>query len=408
MEPAIHLDGWRLEAETAELPHPSWMGPMLPPDGQREIEDAAFELIARASSLAGQTHPIVSESIGELVRSMNCYYSNLIEGHNTHPRDIDRALQRDYSREPERRALQLEAVAHIEVQRAIDTGEDDPAFPASAEYAVWLHREFCRLPPELLEVSDQESGRLAHVEPGALRGGEVVVGRHLPPPAAALPAFLDRFAQAYDPRHLSKVRQTVAVAHHRFLWIHPFYDGNGRVARLMSHAMLKRLGVGSGLWSVSRGLARNASLYKTLLMAADGPRRNDLDGRGNLSQAALVEFCQFFLATCVDQVNYMRSVLDPSELLRRMEIYVEDEVRAGRLPRGSFPLLREALLAGQFERGHAPALTGYKERMARTVLARLLELGMLLSSGPKSPVRLGFPLTVVDRWFPALYPVSAV
>jgi len=263
MEAAIHLGGQRLEAEAAELPHTSWMGPMLPPDGQREIEDAAFDLIVCASSLAGQTHPIVSESIGELVRSMNCYYSNLIEGHNTHPRDIDRALQRDYSREPERRALQLEAAAHIEVQRAIERS---------------------------------------------------IPGRTIP----------------------------------------------GRTTRRF-------------------------------------PLRPNLDGRGNLSQAALVEFCEFFLATCVDQVKYMRSVLDSSELLRRMEIYVEDEVRAGRLPRGSFPLLREALLAGQFERGQAPALTGYKERMARTVLARLLELGMLLSPGPKSPVRLGFPLVVVDR-----------
>jgi Fic family protein len=400
----------KLEELSDSQPTPSWMEPMLPPDGQREIEDAAFDLIARASSLAGQIHPIVTDSVGTLVRSMNCYYSNLIEGHNTHPRDIDSALHRDYSKDPERRVLQLEAVAHIGVQTAIDAGEDDPAFPASADYTMWLHREFCRrLPEELLEVAGPESQRSVHVEPGALRDGEVEVGRHLPPPAAALPAFLDRFERAYDPKNLSKVRQTVAAAaaHHRFLWIHPFYDGNGRVARLMSHAMLKRLGVGSGLWSVSRGLARNAGLYTTLLMAADGPRRNDLDGRGNLSQAALIDFCQFFLTTCVDQVDYMRSVLEPSELLRRMEIYVEEEGRAGRLPKGSFALLREALLTGEFDRGQAPALTGYKERMARNVLARLLELGMLISSGPKSPVRLGFPLIVVDRWFPALYPFSA-
>ena len=71
-----------------------------------------------------------------LVRSMDCYYSNLIEGHNTHPRDIDRALHRDYSTEPKRRALQLEAVAHIEVQQAIDEGRDDSAFPASAAYIL--------------------------------------------------------------------------------------------------------------------------------------------------------------------------------------------------------------------------------------------------------------------------------
>jgi Fic family protein len=389
---------------------PSWMEPMLPPEGQREIEDAAFDLIMKASSLAGQINPVVTGAVGTLVRSMNCYYSNLIEGHNTHPRDIDRALRQDYSTEPKRRALQFEAVAHIEVQQAIDEGRDDPALPASAAYTLWLHREFCRrLPEELLYLEDPESKRALRFEPGVLRDGEVMVGKHLPPAAADLPRFLSRFEQAYDPQNLSKVRQVVAVAaaHHRFLWIHPFYDGNGRVTRLMSHAMLKRLGVGSSLWSASRGLARNVGRYKALLMDADEPRRGDLDGRGNLSQSALIEFCQFFLTVCVDQVDYMRSILDPSELLRRMEIYVEEEVRASRLPKGSFPLLREALLAGEFERGQAPALTAYKERMARSVLSKLLDLGLLISTGARAPVRLGFPITVVERWFPALYPANS-
>ena len=181
---------------------------------------------------------------------------------------------------------------------------------------------------------------------------------------------------------------------------------------LMSHSMLKRLGVGSSLWSVARGLARHAARYKSLLIAADQPRhddhddRDDLDGRGNLSEKALVEFSQFFLETCIDQIEYMRSILEPAELLRRMQIYMEEETRAGRLPRGSFALLREALLAGEFERGRAPALTGYKERMARNVLSRLLELGLLVSFGPRDPVRLGFPIAVVERWFPALYASS--
>jgi hypothetical protein len=67
---------------------PSRMEPMLPPEGQREIEDAAFDLIMKASSLAGQINPVVTGAVGTLVRSMNCYYSNLIEGHNTHPCDI--------------------------------------------------------------------------------------------------------------------------------------------------------------------------------------------------------------------------------------------------------------------------------------------------------------------------------
>jgi Fic family protein len=387
------------------------MEPLLPPEeGQKRLEDAAFDLVSRASSLAGQTNPIVTASIGSLVRSMNCYYSNLIEGHDTHPRDIDKALRKDYSTEPARRALQLEAVAHIEVQQAIDEGRDDTAFPASLPYVLWLHREFCRrLPDELLWVEDLESKKRVRVRPGELRDGEVIVGQHLPPEVAALPRFLERFEQAYAPAHLSKMRQVIAVAaaHHRFVWIHPFYDGNGRVVRLMSHAMLKRLGVGSSLWSVARGLARNVGRYKSLLMAADGPRRNDLDGRGNLSLEALVEFCEFFLRTCIDQVEYMRSILEPAELLRRMEIFTEEEVRAGRLPKGSFPLLREALLAGAFDRGQARAITGYKERMARMVLAQLLETGLLASAGSRAPVRLGFPISVVERWFPALYPANS-
>jgi hypothetical protein len=108
----------------------------------------------------------------------------------------------------------------------------------------------------------------------------------------------------------------------------------------------------------------------------------------------------------VDQVEYMRSILEPAELLRRMEIYMEEEVRAGRLPKGSFPLLREALLAGEFERGQAPIITSYKERMARMVLAQLLESGLLVSAGHRASVRLGFPIGVVERWFPALYPAN--
>ncbi len=385
------------------------MEPMLPEEATRELEDIAFELTAKASSLAGQVNPIVTRSMGDLVRSMNCYYSNLIEGHNTHPRDIDRALRKDLSSQPKKRELQLEAVAHIEVQKAIDLGKDDHSNPMSSRYAMWLHREFCsRLPEPMFWVENPHTHRRVRVEPGVPRDGEVEVGDHLPPSAAALPKFLIRFDEVYEPKHLSKMRQIVAIAaaHHRFLWIHPFYDGNGRVARLMSHAVLTRMGIGSSLWSVARGLARDVAQYKGLLRDADQPRRTDLDGRGALSQRALVAFCRFFLEKCVDQVSYMSSLLEPGELLRRIEIYTEEQVRAGRLARGTFPLLREALLSGEFERGKAGSITGFGERTARTALSSLIERGLLVSDTPKTPVRLGFPIALVERWFPALYPVA--
>jgi Fic family protein len=383
--------------------------PLLPREGDSRLEELAVTLIARANQLGGQLHAKVRVSIGDLVRSMNCYYSNLIEGHNTHPRDIDRAMADDYSRDPNRRVLQKEARAHIEVQRMIDAGEDPQEAPMSTRYLKWVHYEFCRrLPEELLLVRHPRTGREVTVVPGEFRDGEVEVGRHLPPSAQEIPRFIERMEEAYAPSALLPTRRLIAVAavHHRLLWVHPFYDGNGRVARLVAHAMLLRFGVGSSVWSVARGLARNVERYKTALMLADEPRQGDLDGRGALSERRLHEFCEFFLETCIDQVNFMESLLQPSELLRRMKLHVDDEVSAQHLPRGSLALLREALLAGELDRGRAAELTGYQERRGREILAHLLKVGLLVPQGPRAPVRLGFPVEVAERWFPRLYPVD--
>jgi Fic family protein len=387
---------------------PSAAEPFMPSEGTQLLESLAFDLAREASQLTGQLHPVVRSSVADLVRSMNCYYSNLIEGHDTHPRDIDRALAADYSKDARKRDLQLEARAHIEVQQMIDAGVEAPRPPATSAFAVWAHREFCsRLPESLLWVENPDTGERIRVVPGELRSRDVVVGRHVPPPAEDLPAFMARLEQAYEPALFSKPRQAVAVAaaHHRFLWVHPFLDGNGRVARLMSHAMLLDLGVGSALWSISRGLARNSAEYKRLLMAADAPRKGNLDGRGALSQSALVDFCRFFLECCLDQVRYMRELLEPSELQRRIELYVRDEESAERLPKRSFAVLREALLSGELERGRVPGLIDASERTARRVISALVEKRLLVSDSHKAPLRLGFPVDVVERWFPRLYPV---
>jgi Fic family protein len=343
--------------------------------------------------------------VGDLVRSMNCYYSNLIEGHNTYPSDIDRALADDFDKDQKKRNLQLEAKAHIEVQRMIDFGQA-PSPTVSTDFILWVHREFCqRLPEDLLWVESPTTKKRIKIVPGELRNDPVQVGRHIPPPPDELKAYLDRFVEAYTATHLSKLRKIigVAAAHHRLLWIHPFLDGNGRVTRLFSHAWLRELEVGSELWSVSRGLARNVAEYKSRLMAADEARRSDLDGRGNLSQTTLTEFCRFFLSTCLNQLMFMESLLEPSALLDRMQIWAEEELRAKRIPRGSWPLLREAVLAGEFARGRAPEITGYEERQARTVLNSLIDAGYLVSKTTRSNVRLGLPLKVIDRWFPRLY-----
>lgn len=97
---------------------------------------------------------------------------------------------------------------------------------------------------------------------------------------------MDYFARRYRFEKLGKAGRTLAIpaAHHRFNYIHPFPDGNGRVSRLMSHAMAHEAGIAAhGLWSISRGLARGLESrkdYKRMMDHADMPRQGDLDGRG--------------------------------------------------------------------------------------------------------------------------------
>jgi len=383
------------------------MTPVMPTEGKGDVYARAFELAKTASSFAGQVHLENRLVIGELVRSMNCYYSNLIEGGGEHPRDIDSALTREYVEQPEKRNLQLEAAAHIHLQGLIDEGKGPDVEPASAEYAQWLHREFClHLPKELLVVENPETGERKRVIPGEFRDGGVAVGAHIPPRAEELPAYWKRFEEAYASKKMPDIRYVVALgaAHHRFAWIHPFYDGNGRVVRLMSHAMLMRSGLGCSMWSVARGLARTVDRYKALLAAADQPRYNDHDGRGMLSEQALVEFCSYFLETAIDQVGFMAKLIEPGALLGRIEGWCSKQVAAKKLEKGSYQVLREVWYQGSIERSQVPSIASVKERQGREIVSRLVDLRVLKSEMPRGPLRLHFPIDVVEEWFPGMYP----
>jgi len=102
----------------------------------------------------------------------------------------------------------------------------------------------------------------------------------------------------------------------------------------------------------------------------------------------------------------MRTLVQPIEIVRRIEIYVSEEIHAKRLPKGSFEMLREAFYKGEVARGRAPELTGYEERRARETVSTLLEKGLLISKGPRASLTIGFPMFVLERWLPALYPAA--
>jgi Fic family protein len=226
----------------------------------------------------------------------------------------------------------------------------------------------------------------------------VRVGEHVPISAGAVPRFLARSEDVYGRLGKADAILAAPAAHHRLLWIHPFLDGNGRVARLVSHATFLEILDTGAIWSVARGLARNVAAYKSHLANCD------LDGRGNLSEEALADFTRFFLDICIDQVKFMEELVQPDRLRARILMWAEEEIRLGHLPPKSGSILEAVLYRGELPRGEAANIVGTGERQARRIVSALIGKGVLTSETSRAPLRLAFPAALASRWMPGLFP----
>jgi Fic family protein len=201
-----------------------------------------------------------------------------------------------------------------------------------------------------------------------------------------------------------------AAAHHRLVWIHPFADGNGRVARLVSYAMLLEALNSGGIWSIARGLSRSDADYKGHLAACDLRRRNDLDGRGALSEETLAEFTTFFLRTCLDQVQFMTKLMQPNALRKRILDWAKEEERLGGILPHSTRVLAHILTHRELERRDVPEVVGFDDRKARRVTALLHKRGVITAPTHRAPFRiaLALPAAVAPSFMPGLYPKNAL
>ena len=136
----------------------------------------------------------------------------------------------------------------------------------------------------------------------------------------------------------------------------------------------------------------------------DAQARGDLDGRGHLSEEALAKFTDFFLTTCIDQVDFMEGLVQPDRLRDRILIWTEEEIRADALPPKSGAVLEAVLYRGELPRGEVAALLGASDRHARRITSALLEREVLVSESSRAPLRLAFPAKLAARWMPGLFP----
>ena len=395
------------------------LAPFIPSDQTLEessLPDMALDLNKQSAKLTGQLSPITLATLEQYMGVINSYYSNLIEGNATHPHEIRAAQRGDYSGDPVKRDLQLESVGHIAVQQWLRDQDPDLALIFSPDFIKKIHEQFYQqIPESLWMIKDDQGKPVDKVVAGEWRSRGVKVGLHIPPVPEDVDDLMSSFCETYHPQRFKGDRKLIAImaAHHRFAWIHPFLDGNGRVGRLLTDAALKAVGLDSyGAWCLSRGLARSSGDYKSLLAGADMPRQGDYDGRGALSEKGLVSFCDYMLSTAIDQVSYMSNLLDLANLRTRITSYVHarnDFRVAGMtesLKTAAGLVLHTAFIHGEIDRAQALELCAMPERSARRLLSQMKKEGLLSETSSKSPLRWEIPEHAEAWYFPDLAPLA--
>ena len=374
------------------------------------LEQAAV-LVAECHRLGGQAGASIIQALRPRLRAMNSYYTNKIEGQQTRPADIERALRREFDADANLAKKQRLAIAHMDVEERLEQAV--AANPPRELFASKLVCEIHHLLYGKLPKGDRVTDDGKAIVPGEYRRNDVTVGRHLAPSWKDIEGLVDGWAARY--RTLAGTEALVvgtACSHHRLAWIHPFSDGNGRVARLHSHLVFHATGLSTGLWSPMRGHARTHEQYYARLNNADLPRRNDLDGRGQLSQEELVAFAGYFLDVCLDQVRFMRERLGFEALKDRVRALLlhlqQTPWRIGSeksvIKLEAVEALHYVAMVGPIERSRFVAMTGLGERTGRRVLTSLLDYGVLSAESPRGPVAFALPLSSLAYLFPNLWP----
>ncbi len=387
---------------------PNQFEPLLPGElGLEPLLEKAHTLIQLAHQSTGRADASVMESLAPFLRSMNSYYTNKIEGQHTLPSQLNDALRKDFSDDEQVRRKQYIALAHMDAelwaeQHWLKTSWRDLFEP---EVLKSLHNQ--------LFAPLVEADRLllddTVMQPGQWRTAvqQVKVGQHEAPDAVSLGAFLRRFADFYKTVRSGELAVVaLAAAHHRLAWIHPFPDGNGRVARLHSHLLLSRMGLTNGIWSPLRGLARTQTQYYQRLAEADMPRHGDLDGRGNLSEKKLIAFIDYFLDVCIDQARFMTTMLNMHTMRERIRACLAFESAtpgSGVRMDAELPL-HTLFIQGAMERGEFKQTTGLASRSAERLLVALFTRGLVRSDTPKGKLIFGVPHHALRFYFPSLWP----
>lgn len=380
------------------------------------LQDAAVELMQLDAALNAHIPESLRESLKFMLRVVNSFYSNRIEGNSTQPAEI---LKAQLIKEKDLDDDLFEIKHHIDVQKYLTLQNLDRDSISQIDFLQNLHKSFYEgMPDKFLNIKIEETNETIKVIPGAFRTRNVHVGKHIAPEHEELMRLLNWFSTSYRADRIFGTNRIFAAAasHHRLMWIHPFIDGNGRVGRLFTDNYMKycaNLG-GYGLWSISRGFGRDVDAYYQALASADMERQGSSDGRGILSDKGLLTFTKYFIETALDQVKFFYELLDPKRLSERVDIYFEMRNRQAitGLDGSDLPKLRSEVKTiykelltrrtGSMERAEVHSMFNLGERTIRTILSQMVK-ERLISAPPRKPISLSLSPNSAEILFPRLW-----
>ncbi|MGL1931356.1 MAG: Fic family protein [Desulfotalea sp.] len=293
--------------------------------GLGELKDKSFNLMKLDTELNAKMPTSISQPVKDLLFIVNSFYSNRIEGNPTTPAEVLKIHnQKNQLEDPNISDELLQIKRHLELQMLFDGKKTNPDQMHTTEYIKNMHKAFyAGMPDKFLNIKGK-NGKVIRLVPGEYRQNDVTVGTHLAPSPSLIEGYMNWLCDMLHPRRYHGTEKLLAAAevHHRFAYIHPFLDGNGRVGRLLTDLYMEYSGLGGyRFWTMSRGFARNTSDYYHALSRADMVRQGTTDGRGILSDKGLIEFMNYFLDTGLDQVNFFKRILDPHNLSERINYY---------------------------------------------------------------------------------------
>lgn len=363
---------------------------------KQEILNKAESIIIESAKLTGNLNIHVINAIKDNLRTINSYYSNKIESEGTHPIDIERAMKNDFSQDDKKKSMQQLSLVHIDVQKYLESTLDISSNPYSLEKILEIHKVFYSKEEMKYALNIKNGDIEVEMIPGKLREGYVRVGEHIPPNSDELVACFNEFDMLYN--HSKRLTHTMKLiyalcSHHRLTYIHPFYDGNGRISRLYLDYLLFHSNIqGYGLWNISRGLARNQEDYRKFLAIADEQFSGYNDGRGPLTLKGLETFLEFMLDIALDQVLFMSQYLKLDSMATKIKAFVELSQKSllhnvKPLPKESSKLLEHLLIHGEVTRGEAQEVLAVSAPKAIAIVKELLEEDYLETDSPRGKLK---------------------